>query len=528
MLSSPVCAGWGSAILFGLCFVLYLSCGLLIDSRTLPRGRFTDRPVWGLILTLLTLTLLFAVWFVVSWRPVYAAFAALIHFLIVSLISDYKYRNVQEPLSFVDFALIPQIWRHPSLYQAQFLRHPLFYVVLVLLCTLTAVWFAYLEPSILPARHRLAWVLSGIAVVVGTLGWIAAGPLPTWLVGGIYRRMIPADSARYVREIGLAASLMAGLIAWRHAPSGSHQWPKLAPISADPDLSPVVIVVQSESFVDLSRAGVHNEWLPELRAAQSRALAHGCVSVPVQGAWTLRSEFVFLTGRELDTIGIDALHPYLRLRHPPRSIAHLMRDAGFATVFAHPFDMTFFNRSSALPLLGFDRLIDESAFAGIAREGYYVPDAALADRVLTMAADSKQPFFCMAATMENHNPWDKHRLPGVATPAERYIYHLRNADRMIATLIDGLKQLGRPAVLAFYGDHVPTMPSLADPFPDPRTDYFVMALRDGVWQTGSRRDLKLHELADVIVKALETVCPPRKDRDVATGSDIGSTSRPTP
>lgn len=515
--------------MLGLCFVLYLSGGLLIDTRTLPRGRFTERPVWGIALTLLTLTLLFAIWFVVSWRPFYAAFAALMHFLIVSLISDFKYRNVREPLSFVDFALIPQIWRHPSLYQAQFLHHPLFYVVLVFLFALTALWFAYLEPSILPAGNRLAWAVSGVAVVAGMIGWIATGPLPNWLVGGIYQRMIPADSARYVREIGLAASLTAGLIAWRHAPSGSHRWPKLAPISADPDLSPVVIVVQSESFVDLSRAGVHSERLPQLRAAQSRALAHGCVSVPVQGAWTLRSEFVFLTGRELDAIGIDALHPYLRLRRPPRSIAHLMRDAGFATVFVHPFDMTFFNRSSALPLLGFDRLIDESAFTGIAREGYYVPDAALAERVLALAADTKQPFFCMAATMENHNPWDKNRLPGLATPAERYIYHLRNADRMIATLIDGLKRLGRPAVLAFYGDHVPTMSSLANPFPDSRTDYFVMALRDGIWQTGSRRDLNLHELAEVIVKALERVCPPRKDPDVApkAGPADASTGGPT-
>jgi hypothetical protein len=82
------------------------------------------------------------------------------------------------------------------------------------------------------------------------------------------------------------------------------------------------------------------------------------------------------------------------------------------------------------------------------------------------------------------------------------MYHLRNADRMIAQLIEGLERLGRPAVLAFYGDHVPTMPSLADPFSDPRTDYFVMALRDGAWLTGPRRDLDLPQLADVVLAAL--------------------------
>src|SRR5690606_562976 len=80
------------------------------------------------------------------------------------------------------------------------------------------------------------------------------------------------------------------------------------------------------------------------------------VKVPVQGAWTLRSEFAFLAGRPLETFGLDALHPYLRLPTPPRTLAHHLGDAGFATVFMHPFDLDFFNRREALPKLGFERL----------------------------------------------------------------------------------------------------------------------------------------------------------------------------
>jgi phosphoglycerol transferase MdoB-like AlkP superfamily enzyme len=238
-------------------------------------------------------------------------------------------------------------------------------------------------------------------------------------------------------------------------------------------------------------------------------VAHGRVSVPVQGAWTLRSEFVFLAGQPLEQFGLDALHPYLRLPAPPRTLAHQLRDAGFATTFVHPFDLDFFNRRVAMPKLGFDRLLGDEDFAGIARDGYYVPDVALADRVLSMASDDPQPMFCMIATMENHNPWDRGRIPGLESPVEQYVHHLRNADRMIGNLVEGIEHLGRPAVLAFYGDHVPTMPDLADPFPDPRTDYFVMGRRNGAWLAGERRDCALHELANVILTTLAQVRGPR-------------------
>ena len=46
---------------------------------------------------------------------------------------------------------------------------------------------------------------------------------------------------------------------------------------------------------------------------------------------------------------------------------------------------------------------------------------------------------------------------------------------------------------------------LADPFPDPRTDYFVMGYREGQWLRGSRRDLELHQLPDLILGVLQQV-----------------------
>lgn len=500
-----------SLLLFAASFLVYLVVAWCIDARAVPAGRFASRPAWAHAMTALTLVWLYAAWFAISWRPVFATGAGLVTFALLTVISNYKFRNVQEPLNFVDFALIPQIWRHPRLYQADYLRHPLFFAGITAVLGYIGFWCHFYEPAILPEGRLWTWAVPGGVFVAMLLAWSIAGPMPGLLTGSLHRRLVPADSARHVRDFGLAASLTAGLVGWRHAVAGSRPWPARAPALRryTDEAAPVVVAVQSESFVDLRRAGLHDIRLPALEEARAHAVSHGRVAVPVQGAWTLRSEFTFLAGCPLATFGLDALHPYLRPGASPRTLAHYLRDAGFATTFIHPFDLDFFNRRTALPTLGFDRLLGEEDFAGTPRDGYFVPDMALAERALSMAGEEQRPFFCMIATMENHNPWDEARLPGIATPVERYIHHLRNADRMIGRLVDGLQRLGRPAVLAFYGDHVPTLPQLADPFPDPRTDYFVMGLRDGTWLPGGQRDCSLHELADMVLATLQSVCEPR-------------------
>lgn len=488
-------------------FSLYLLAVLLIDALAAPRGRFRGRPAWSYALSVLAFSLLYAVWFAVSWRPIFSAVSAIVTFVIVMLISNHKVRRVQEPLNFMDFALIPQVWRHPMLYQAEFLRHPVFVLGAMVLLGVIFAWCHFVEPSMLPDGRWWDWGAPSVLLVAFVIAWGVAGPLPASLTAALNRRMVPADSAQHVRAMGLAASLVAGLIGWRGAATERDATARSPPVRiprAAP--SPVVIAVQSESFVDLYRAGLHEVRLPGLEAARRRAVAHGRLKVPVQGAWTLRSEFAFLTGRPLESFGLDALHPYLRLDHPPRTLAHHLRDAGFRTLFAHPFDLDFFNRRAAMPKLGFDRLLGDDDFAGVEREGYFVPDLALAERILAEAFAEPAPFFCLAATMENHNPWDGRRIPGVGTAVDQYIFHLRNADRMIDRLVEGVEQLGRPAVLAFYGDHVPIIPELADPFPDTCTDYFVMGMRERAWLTGAQRDCALHELPGMILATLERVC----------------------
>jgi hypothetical protein len=486
-----------------LCLLVYFPAAFLIDCAAAPRGRARDRPLWSLLLGAAGALLLFAAWFSVSWRPLFATIAALATLATVTLISNVKHGSMREPLTFIDFVLVPQIWRHPQLYFVEFLRRPAFYVAAAAGLALIAAWWHLVEPSALPDAAALATAGSLAVLVAGVIAWLLAGPVPAASSDALARRLHPLDTARDVAAFGLLATLLGGLLAWRRRNAVVRErdgaWPR---VQASAHEAPVVVVVQSESFVDLQAAGVTDVDLPCLRSVRRRAVRHGRLSVQVQGAGTLRSEFAFLSGVPIHSLGFGALHPYFHPDGRTRTMAHVLRDAGFHTIFLHPFDLGFFGRDSALPRLGFDRLIGEQAFAGVARDGYFVSDDAVADQIVRLAGQHAGPLFVMAVTMENHHPWRAGRLAGIDAPAQQYLHHLANADRMLGRLAQTLERLGRPAVLTFYGDHVPILDAIAARLPDTRTDYLVASFGLEAPMKSVRRDCAVHELAHATLDAL--------------------------
>jgi phosphoglycerol transferase MdoB-like AlkP superfamily enzyme len=120
------------------------------------------------------------------------------------------------------------------------------------------------------------------------------------------------------------------------------------------------------------------------------------------------------------------------------------------------------------------------------------------------------PIFIFVITMENHGPLhlekpDAHDIddlysvkpPTGCDDLTVYLRHLRNADRMMGSLRDFLRQRRRPARFCWYGDHVPIMPEVYRQFgpPDGRTNYIVWDNRS--CKSGVRLELKLTELAGV-------------------------------
>jgi phosphoglycerol transferase MdoB-like AlkP superfamily enzyme len=244
---------------------------------------------------------------------------------------------------------------------------------------------------------------------------------------------------------------------------------------------PPIVVVQSESFFDARR--LEPQRATDVFANFDRLCAageSGPLAVPVWGAYTMRTEFAFLSGIAPRELGVHRFNPYRRLAHAGvPTIASTLRQRGYRTVCIHPYPATFFGRHQVFPALGFDEFIDD--FAGAPREGAYVSDAALAERIVGELGGG--PVFVFAITMENHGPLHLETRAG-EDEFGAYLRHLANADAMFGALADHLARAG-DGVLCVYGDHVPGLSELyaARGYADPRTDYLI-------WRAGRSEPLR--------------------------------------
>jgi hypothetical protein len=118
--------------------------------------------------------------------------------------------------------------------------------------------------------------------------------------------------------------------------------------------------------------------------------------------------------------------------------------------------------------------------------------------------------------MANHGPWLEKgpsidpAIAGLFDPAAvpqgdallRYLDGLRRSDEMLQVLMEGIQQRRSPAVLGFYGDHLPSLPQAYAHFgfDEPHSDYAIWPGEAGI--PTRRCDLPAHRLGAVIVDAL--------------------------
>ncbi|RUP12544.1 MAG: LTA synthase family protein, partial [Methylobacterium sp.] len=96
----------------GLALAVCLALEVLAGD-SLSRASLAPRDL-GLRLLGYLLILLF--WFAFSWRPWLAGLTCVITVAILIVVSRAKRSVIGEPLLFSDFALLPQVPRHPQLY----------------------------------------------------------------------------------------------------------------------------------------------------------------------------------------------------------------------------------------------------------------------------------------------------------------------------------------------------------------------------------------------------------------------------
>lgn len=453
---------------------IFLALAALVERQVKPRAPRLRRATIAWLTFIVTCALWYGLLLGLTGRVVLSLFLALVGAIALCWVSNAKYRLLREPLVFADFALVPQVIRHPRLYYVELFQQARTWLLATPVFALLIFWL-WAEPSVVPPLQRLALLLAAPALVCALPFLPGLGPALRRAAKRVLPKPDPADD---LENLGIAGSLLLSFLRWLDSRPPSIEEPLPMPHlgKLQQQEAPLVVAVQSESFLDLRRLRTDAPELPNIAAAQARALSWGPLRVPAIGAYTMRTEYAFLTATPNGALGFDALNPYLRAdRHPLPALPRLLAQAGWETIFVHPHVAEFFRRHKVMPALGFRRLITEEAFNGVERLGPYVSDAALATEVLRQLQEVRDPCFLFTVTMENHGPWRPGRLPGLLEETEIYGQHLIHADAMLGRLLEGLEASGRPWLLCFFGDHPPILRSIGDPAPDHRSDYLIVS-----------------------------------------------------
>jgi hypothetical protein len=469
-------------------------------------------------------------------RPIFAGLVILALGAGLALV-DYTMREtLREPVVFSATAELPQVFTHPQLYLP--FAGPGLVLGGAAAAILGGLALLVVEPPLWPPRPIAA--LAAVALIlIG--GWIVGREPLLGAVSGALARLAPsgepfADAA----SLGPFAMLLVHtMIARAERPARQRNLAAPAVVQErSGDSGGPIIIVQCESFFDARRLSprIPRDLLPGFDSCCASAALFGRFAVPAWGAYTMRAEFAVLSGVPESELGYDRFNPYYALaRVPLESQVWRLRRAGYRTICLHPFDRRFFRRDLALPALGFERFLARETIGG-SRAPPYRPDPELAGDILRVLDEEGPRTFIFAITMGNHGPWLARTPPidpavsGIFDPAEvaehgellRYLDGLRHSDEMLRVLMDGLARRGSPAVLAFYGDHLPSLSNAFRHFgfDESSSDY-------AIWPGAGApqpRDLHSHELGRLIVDAVLGAAPGVAERGAATAPalDLGA------
>lgn len=508
---------------------------LIIEALLKPRPKpFWQRGSAAAMVHLGSWLLSFGFFFAVLQRPALTAMVLIALQLVVVQSSNAKSKTLNEPFICHDFEYFWDAMCHPRLYV------PFFGIGLAVAASITGALsiaaFFYWEASWLDQQ--------GGRTFLTVYGVLCGSGTALIILGNRRLNTITLCPTRDLETLGLFASLWAYGIALMRSSAPS---PDVSPFYPDTHESPAVnaaalphtVLVQSESFCDPRCwcPDVTKDLMPCWDRTVLQALRRGNLDVPAWGANTVRTECAVLTGLTPEQWGIRQFNPYRSLarRHFP-SLAASFKRAGYRTVCVHPYPASFYFRHRVMPQLGFDTFVDVENFSPDDRNGQYIGDAAVAQKVSALLDDADDtPLFIFVITMENHGPLDLEQprydalantLPHALWPLPQhqrnlavYLRHLRQADAMLETLTRALSRGSRPGVLGWYGDHVPILPEAYAHYsaPSGETPYMLWSSQQSQSDThpATPQRLAANELGSMLLQYVwqAATSRPRKDSE---------------
>jgi phosphoglycerol transferase MdoB-like AlkP superfamily enzyme len=477
-----------------LSLALFAACALILALLAWTWDRDVIDVAWGAYATPQKLFLnvfpglLVALLLVAITRRTLLSFLliALVYFLLY-YIGRIKLETLQDPIGLQDFFFLSTIDASSFELFWGYVRQPWLCVAIavVAIAFIAAIW--RLEP---PSMRRLgAARLLAFALPLALFPLLSAAKWP-------WDRLYTTEGLMPSRYGGMSTILHGGQVSglvYAHLRSKkivhaidqkSLAWlldhaPARAKAPAVPDQKPDVVIVLSESFFDprvLKGMQALPDTIPNVRAAIESGHG-GYMRVPTFGGGTIRTEFEILTGMPIRAFP-EAQFPYTSLvRHHIPGIVRLLKSDGYRAVAVHGNAGSFWNRNNAFKAIGFDRFITQREFPKDAeRNGNWISDKAMTDIVVKELEDEPGPTLVFAISMEAHGPYtarafshsaerDAIQVPdgldaGQALILRNYLYHQRDADREFGRLLQFLQQRNKPAVVLFFGDHLPGFPSI--------------------------------------------------------------------
>jgi hypothetical protein len=435
-------------------------------------------------------------------------------------LADYTMRRtLREPTVFSEMSELPQVFTHPHLYLP-------FAGPALVICGAAAAIAAALALLVIETPLWTPRPLTGLltTALIGAVGWLVAREPLLGIAAGVLRRLKPSGEPFADAEaFGPFGMIIVHAVIARAERKTRQQALATPPVMRHLNEPAVpVILVQCESFFDARRLSprIPRDLLAGFDACCAEAAQFGRFGVPGWGANTMRTEFAVLTGIPESELGYDRFNPYYALaRVPLESQVWRLRRAGYRTICLHPFDRRFFRRDLAMPALGFERFLARETLGG-PRAPPYCPDPDLAGQILRILDAEGPRTFIFAITMGNHGPWLPSGPPinpavaGIFGTEEvtggaellRYLDGLKHSDEMLRVLTDGLERRRSPAVLGFYGDHLPSLTNAFRHFgfDETASDYVI---RPSAAAPPQRRDLQAHELGRLIVDGVLGAAP---------------------
>ena len=237
---------------------------------------------------------------------------------------------------------------------------------------------------------------------------------------------------------------------------------------------PNIIFVQLESYFDPTEV----EWLrfsedpiPNLRKLYAD-YSSGYFKVPSVGAGTANTEFEVLTGMNMRFFG-PGEYPYKTVvkNQPCESAATALSALGYGTHGLHNNGGNFYSRAKVYDHMGFDSFTSKE-FMNILQltPNGWAKDEVLVDNIMEAMDTTEQQDFVFTVSVQGHGDYPEEQLienpkikvEGIDDEAKKnkweyYVNMVYEMDQFAGDLVKAVEDRGEPAVVVFYGDHLPTM-----------------------------------------------------------------------